>query len=261
MKQLVLLLFSMLCFSAEAQVPSYHPFVEDGKVWRYEGSNPNSAPEYYETWVRTYWLEGDTVIGNYRCHKLYLKNTYTHNKIERSYCGALFEDGAQVFHIWPNSETPYLLYDFSCKKGDDVTIWGTKLTISDRFNVQFNESSYVVLKWCLSDEVESIYKIFDSICIDGVGDPSGLIDFIDSWYPDSYRYKLLSCEVKGEVVFDYQSFQKTMAVCQPFLETCDSPSSPHNGQYFDLTGRRIPDTQALGSRHGVFIKNGKKILR
>ena len=250
MKQFVLLLFSLLCISAEAQEPSYRPFVEDGKVWRYEGSNPNDEPTYYEIWERTYWLDGDTVIGNHHCHKLYV------NKSEPDYWGALFEDGAQVFHIWPNSKTPYLLYDFSCQKGDEVTIWGNKLIIQDKYNVQFNESPHVVLRWRHKE-----YDIFQSIWIDGIGDPSGLTEYVGSWDPGSYCYKLLSCEVNGEVIFDRKAFQDAVTGCQPLLETYDSSSSPYHGQYFDLQGRRLPSGQALPSRHGVFIRDGKKILR
>ncbi len=248
MKQLVILLLSMLSFSAVAQEPSYRPFIEEGKVWHYEGSNPDSPPEYRQTWMKNYWLEGDTVISTYQCTKLYVTSTGTIEKNERYYCGALFEYGANVFFIFAGSDKPSLLYDFSCQKGDDVIIWNRALMIQERFLVQLNGSAYVVLKWSPKE-----CEVYQSLWIEGIGDSNGFLEYIDSWNPGSYSYKLLSCEVKGRVVFDYQTFQNTVTGSQSLRDTRGSSFSPYNSPYFDLTGRRL----AAPPKRGMFIEGGK----
>lgn len=244
MKLLVILLFSMLSFSAVAQEPSYRPLIEEGKVWHYEGSNPNSPPEYRQTWMKSYWLEGDTVIGTYQCTKLYATSNGTIEKIERCYCGALYEDGAKVFHIPAGSVTPHLLYDFSCQEAQVVIISNSALIIVNRFAVPCNGVSRIVLNWYPKE-----FTLIQNSWIEGIGSTFDLLEYIGCWNPGNYSYTLLSCEVKGKVIFDSQAFKSIMTGCKPL-----SASPTVNSHRYDLTGRRLTATPAKG----VYIESGRK---
>ena len=183
-------------------VTNYLSFVEEGKVWHYEVSNPNAGSEHYSEWLTDYMLEGDTIIGNYNCKKLYVTSDCPFNKRERLYSGALFEKDSLVYHIYPNGTEPYLLYDFTPQKGDDVSIGGISLTIRDRQNIPYNGKPWLVLTWSPKD-----FDIYKSLLIEGIGCPdSEILNYYDSWTPGAYRYKLLSCEVNGKEIFSTNTF-------------------------------------------------------
>ena len=78
------------------------PFVQDGKVWVYEGRNYND-----KVWNEIFSLEGDTIIGSRQCMKLYYTSDYPFGSSDHSYKGAISEeDGGNVFIIVPDSSTP-----------------------------------------------------------------------------------------------------------------------------------------------------------
>lgn len=61
----VLFLALMAYTGMHAQVP-YHPFIEDGKVWKVAHYRNELLPDY---WTENYYFEGDTIIADIHCVK------------------------------------------------------------------------------------------------------------------------------------------------------------------------------------------------
>lgn len=109
MKSYFLLLFIaidiMSCYSQDIQ---YHPFVEEGKVWNMKCSHAFPQPVDYDY---CYYIQGDTLIANVACKKMYAYNELDTKATE--YKLALYEDNCIVYFILKNQEVSYVLYDFS----------------------------------------------------------------------------------------------------------------------------------------------------
>ncbi|MCR4835070.1 MAG: T9SS type A sorting domain-containing protein [Bacteroidaceae bacterium] len=104
---------------AQAQVAEIS-FLEKGKEWVYEGS-PTSGITFHNH----YFLSGDTIIDGQRWMRLFSekKNVYYGNIVEeKSYEGALIEDGSKIWFVHNQCTDRVLLYDFSLKSGDQVRI-------------------------------------------------------------------------------------------------------------------------------------------
>ena len=77
-------------------------------------------------------------------------------------------------------------------------------------------------------------------------------------YPERhYRSMLVHFERNGEVLYDVWPEK---SITDGVYSTCKE-TTPIDNTLFDLQGRRLSSGQALPSRHGVFIRDGKKILR
>ena len=72
-----------------------------------------------------------------------------------------------------------------------------------------------------------------------------------------YRSMLVHFERNGEVLYDVWPEK---SITDGVYSTCKE-TTPIDNTLFDLQGRRPSSGQALPSRHGVFIRDGKKILR
>ena len=210
MKRLLLFVgfINILSLCSHAQDSSSRPFIEEGKTWVYEVSNPNSNPYYYEEWTETFQLTGDTLINSHNCKKLYHSRTGSkwQPELDLLYGGALFEDEGKVYIVYPKGQALQLLYDFSCKKGDSRVIGGYELEILEKLNVSYAGLPLHILIWS-PKEMDQLQ--YNSILVEGIGSPDNdLIHYYDEWLPDSYRYKLLSCNVNGTEIFNYDIFQE-----------------------------------------------------
>jgi hypothetical protein len=100
--------------SANAQ--SYSPFDTTNISWNefYETEDPVNIS------FMDYFVSGDTIIGNYRYHKIF--QTYNY---DTKYVGAFRESNKVVLYIgmdywWFDTDTSVILYDFTKNIGDTV---------------------------------------------------------------------------------------------------------------------------------------------
>ena len=104
---------------------TYHPFVEDGKVWKVgdvTSGNPVQLVDYY-------YFDGETIIDGKTCKQMmrqrYVSPDYaeTHNLSQDNiYVGAWYEEDKKVYFSDANSEQLTLMYDFSVDANDTIEI-------------------------------------------------------------------------------------------------------------------------------------------
>ena len=104
MKDFKWLAILILCFShvfLRAQ-DEQRPFIEEGKVWlvRVDG-------QYYSDLIRSYCLDGDTVIDGHPCKKLLMHDILPQGN--STYRGALREENGRVWRYVPEETAPVLL--------------------------------------------------------------------------------------------------------------------------------------------------------
>ena len=117
MKDFKWLAILILCFShvfLRAQ-DEQRPFIEEGKVWlvRVDG-------QYYSDLIRSYCLDGDTVIDGHPCKKLLMHDILPQGN--STYRGALREENGRVWRYVPEETAPVLLYDFTAEAGEEVVM-------------------------------------------------------------------------------------------------------------------------------------------
>ena len=132
--------YSMDARSNASGVP-YRPFVEDGKSWLLTYSYAHGWMPVFK--AERYYIDGDTLVGEQQCKKLMLRvNDYENKLSETTLYRLLFEKDRKVYYYPATADAsatePIMLYDFSAKVGDEVTLGGiedTDLTETRRFQI------------------------------------------------------------------------------------------------------------------------------
>ena len=270
----------MTCMSVQAQTEEleYHPFVEEGKVFKTQG--------YIKEDFTYTEIEGDTLINGEVWKKVYNSMPWR-NRLDHSYFAAVREEDKKVYAIAKDSDRPRLLYDFSMgfDEGnlDFVTcgIEGTdfgclidyrsgekcdkllgcnflsRLYLEDIDTVRLDDGSERRrFTFCLTDRNFATVMIADSIIwIEGLGSCSGPFS---PWMPrikmvefDDEPLYNISYYLNGKLITDSSGFyntDKSSAVSSP------NPAREQNGIY-DLLGRSLP----AKLEQGIYIRDGKKI--
>ena len=185
----------------------YHPFVEDGKVWKLGEiiGSPVQLVEYY-------YFDGDTIIGGKTCKQMmsqryvspdYPEYDYYSQRPSLNYVGAWYEENKQVYTYDTTNKQFRLMYDFSTNANDTLQldnhpyylyvvgprktggIKGFKGAYREVWECGDEESIYRCAPWM--EGVGIVYgpPIFNVFNVE-LGDPS--------WY-------LMSCTVGDEVIY------------------------------------------------------------
>jgi len=216
--------------------------LQDGKVWHYRASNPDASPAYYKEWDETYSLKGDTMIDSYRCMKLYYTSNGPYNSCNRSYLGALFEEGEYVYYLTKGSTTPVLLYDFSCEQGTTVQVSSHKFFINERMLFKYRDEYLTVIDW---SPIEG-GKVYDDhyFWIVGLGSEIDLLNETPVWWDGCVWKELVTCKLNDQVIYDRDEFWSSAQYVKedevPFTEgqmaTIVLPTEPEasKGKYYRL---------------------------
>ena len=221
------------------------PLVEEGKTWVTENyaENPNVP-----NWFITHQLRGDTIIGEWNCKKLYrYDGSFPDPDKEMYYC-AMFETNGKTYMIGKGENSPQLLYDFSAKKGDNVSVYCFP-----------GADEYVQLE-IVSDELDWDTNLYGRKLVShdeadgrvfgrwlyGIGDKCGLFG-TSQWacHLVGGGSSLVCCYVGDEVL--YGSVPSGIA----YTSQVSAPS------LHDLQGRRLN----AEPQKGVFIRGGKKVAK
>ena len=218
MKNYIIVLLGLAFTQTIAAQGGYNPLVEEGKAWHYNLSAIRFDGDIW-TWDETYSLEGDTAIGYFLCQKLYYSCSDPYFT-DHEYMGAMYELGKKVYYIAPDSTNATLMYDFSCKPGDTVSVrsyghhtWFDML-IKKKRRVSYLGENLTVIDWSpmgdwgYSGEVEVYENCPGTVWIEGIGSPADFLYSCPTWgygagVPSSH---LVTCTLDGEVIFDIDDF-------------------------------------------------------
>ena len=223
---------------------SYNRMLKEGKQWEYE----HHVWNYDHTVTKViYTLTGDTIINGKSYYKLYRQE----EDGKPEYKAALREEGGTVYGYWWNPEVEVRTIDFDpyffseetmdfYSQGDDVREEIDSISVKGR--------AFVRHKYWLNG-------VGPIIAVEGVGyEENGILGmYFGSFMSDYLRF--VACYEDGECIFDASDFNK------PGIDTEIKvvESNRHTGTniFYDLQGRRIQGEP----QHGVYIRNGKKVMR
>jgi len=252
-KQILFAVLLLVSMSAAAQEwdHEYRPFVEEGKHWNYiHDVAVIGGPKEYN-YLYSYVLKGDSLINDIPCKKIYKERDE-----KTTYMGAMYEKDAKIF-LFPVNETKEgLLYDFSLKRGETITIEISQTTIlckdiklSTYEGIERKIILYIPIDNSISEEdKERILNMDDDsfpYWIEGIGSPTDLIGNIDM--PGNYNH-LFSCNLNGKTLFRDGYYSN-------IHNAVNTPFSSDN--LFDLQGRPLSTPPS----RGMYIQNGKKVIK
>lgn len=236
---------------------NYHPFIEEGKVWKVAVLRNEIIPGDY--WIESYYLGGDTIIAGVHCKKM------MHG--EAKYSGAVYEEGMKVWYFAPGSQSEALLYDFGVKEGDTVTplmdyLGGDETyscVVTDILTVQNDGENLRCIFLSPQEGMDYSDQIF-GVWVEGIGStvcPVADVPLIMT----PVGQALHECYVGEKGLYSsglrlavYDAMQE-VEVRKTAIHDISDPSFT-NHQIFDLSGRCLNTSP---TRHGVYIKNGKKV--
>ena len=268
----VLYMISMYVMAQPSQL-EYRPFAQDGKTWVARmGYTPED--EYYNK------ISGDTLINGEHWKKVYNSTCGFEWAEFISYYAAVRDEGKRVYAIARGSKKPRLLYDFNLKVGDFIrcgiegNAFGCLLDNEPLDSLLgFPLSAYLYVERIdtvmaegqmqrrftlnLLDGFMAPYRnteeeLIEVVWIEGVGSGAGPFS---PWRPtpslDSY---FLNCYINKNTIYAFPDIDYT-------IKTNALPDSytfsPKEKESYDLQGRPVQST----SKHGVYIKDGRKVIK
>ena len=183
--------------------PTYHPFIEEGKVWKvgHGSRNPIQFVEYY-------YFDGDTIIDGKTCKQMmcqrYVNAEHPDYAIisqlpSLSYVGAWYEENKKVYFCYATNNQFTLMYDFSVDDNATLQIHGQSYVIGPKQTggIKGFKGTYrdVMMLW---DEEQNPYN---TTWLEGVGGIEGPIYNVylgEEYHGGAF---LMSCTVGDEVIY------------------------------------------------------------
>jgi hypothetical protein len=189
--------------------PTYHPFIEEGKVWKvgHGSRNPIQFVEYY-------YFDGDTIIDGKTCKQMmcqrYVNAEHPDYAIisqfpSLSYVGAWYEENKKVYFCYATNNQFTLMYDFSVDDNATLQIHGQSYVIEPKQTggIKGFKGTYrdVMMLW---DEEQNPYN---TTWLEGVGGIEGPIYNVylgEEYHGGAF---LMSCTVGDEVIYFYDEYE------------------------------------------------------
>ena len=239
--------------SAQDWDHEYVPFVEEGKEWNCKTVRVDSHETNSIDCIFT--ISGDTLIDNCNYKKVLCEYEEFYGDKEQHYFCAVREIAYQVRFIKENQAEEMLLYDFGLPKD---TLWmsydDNEFARTRGHHRRYFPTRQYAYNLCaiVNGEVNSSYSY--GFWIEGVGYAYGnpfefTLERFNHKFPNDIC--VMSCRKGDELYFDFEWTAAPTSVSAPQTQVSTSE------KLFDLQGRRI-----LGEpKHGVYIQNGKKVIR
>jgi hypothetical protein len=271
MKKCMLFIFvSMMLLSTRtwAQIEDYHPFLKEGKVWNCLMYDHRA--DYQEELARAYILritfnmivEEDSIVDG-RVYKIMnYKPTYAERLYDdfniiipvsdvvnelRYYPKLWREEDRKVYGLDSRREEMY--YDFSAEP-DSVVYVGqeTATKISSIDMVTANGQEFRRFNLSFDGRTGPVW-------IEGVGHPDAPFRVWGEEVNGGPQFQLLSCYEDGKIIFTQADFNSPSGV--DGIEPVAPVLPKKGGLIYDLQGRRLQGEP----KHGMYIQNGKKVMR
>ena len=243
-----------------AQEVESRPFAEDHKVWIYQ--------HYYfpQKYHSKYYTEGDTVIANIPCFKLYGEKKEENGIV---YLGGIYDQEKKSYWIPEGEVIPRLLLDFSREAGDVFMIGNDNLLVEKDTVMVFGDATglmypcqyrvFLIYNKTQSYDEGRDYNLSKGYWIEGVGSTAPYYFYPSYW--DGYNYnRMAACLVNGGLIYCDEEYV-------PVTNHIEShKKNPKNNLlFYDLQGRMLQSNKATKLQNntllkGVYIVNGKKVV-
>lgn len=202
----------------------------DGKVWNCVQRMYNDQTGEYDR-PYTITVVGDTIIGDSKCKRL--TQVWGDDTATMFHFAALERD-SRLYLVVDEEQREYL--NFNLAVGDADGIEGCVTAIG-----------YITVNGIRTKRLTIERRGYLQYIVEGIG-------LSDDWqrYPvvNSYYNVLISVELNGVTIFTAEDFSAgTTGIRSIEPATKESPT-------YDLQGRKVAE-----SRHGIYIKNGRIILK
>ena len=251
----------------------YIPFVVEGKVWEVCVGKyyPQEAVKWGTSYVKTYYIKGDTLIGGRTCKKVYtydLYETLPARITPTTLYACIYEENKRVYLIAPGSETPGLLYDFGLEEGksaafrlvdyrDAQRTVGSVFTAINRdyvnhvagIDYRLIDREVLRTKYSCAPENPNIPNS-QIWCYEGVGSVDGpLSTLLEDVNPEEVAVPYdVRCLVNNVPLYGlFTSVEIGATSIAPPTRT------DRESLIFDLSGRRLTEKP----EHGIYIQNGR----
>lgn len=243
--------------------------LEDNKTWKVLDYAFNAPIEYHKLYTLS--IIGDSICGGRTWKKLAITSKETH------WIKLVREENKRIFLFdkeHPSGGIP--LFDFSKTTGDEFVVHPglvvtEGLTSSSPLNAKVCEdavvfnSGYPYRAITLACEEEAFIGETDvahTTWLERIGNLTFPFSnpFVNPDEISGHALMVVECSVDGEVIYsDVPSNIAAVPNWEEILSGINTPSnsSIHSPTLFDLQGRRLATPPA----RGVFIKNGKKVIR
>ena len=259
MNRLFAFIVLLMCFLGTNEAWSqewdheYVPFVEEGKVWNCSTSGVEIPEINFFDCVFT--MSGDTLIGEHNYKKVLCEyEKFYGDKLQHYYC-AVREEEHHVFLIEGDSTKEKLLYDFS--------------NPLDTIIQSYADCQYARCAWMRTDGVPTgqyefpLFKLINGeiniyyglgFWMEGVGILYGnpfefVLEKSNHKFPNDIY--VVSCKKGDKLYFDLEWTVAPTSASVPQTQVSTSD------KFFDLQGRSIQGSP----KHGMYIQNGKKVMR
>ena len=228
----------------------YIPFVEEGKVWICGIINSEAELDAKDC---VFTIKGDTLINDICYKKVLCKfEKYYGDSLQHYYC-AVREEACRVYSVKLDATEEFQLYDFS---SPHETIY-----------LSYHNEDYVRCSGGILDGYPKsqwmfrITKVVNGVISrysygfwwEGVGYSKNPFIHILDLDKSSYisRISVISCMKDGKYIYKKEWTAQPSSVINNTKETTSRKS------IFDLQGRRIQGEP----KHGVYIRDGKKVMK
>ena len=186
----------------------YHPFVEEGKVWKV--GNTQTILDNSVQVVDYYYFAGDTIIGGKTCKQMMCQRFVNPNHPYYEYfpkspskVGAWYEENKKIYFYDETRQSTRIMYDFSLNANDTLlflTDWSSPFIIGPKQTggIDGFKGVYRDIRMC-GEEGQSY---LDTFWLEGVGCIRGPISNpCDPILGDPKPEFLMSCTVGDEVIY------------------------------------------------------------
>ena len=239
--------------SAQDWDHEYVPFVEEGKVWNCQLVSSEGGKKKSKDCVFT--MQGDTIIGNQIYKKVLCEyKKYYGDSAQHYYC-AVREEAYRVYSVEPEATDEEFLYDFS-SPSDTLYFSYPDCEfgrIEGRCLDGYPKNQYMFdIQKVINGKANILYSLGE--WWEGVGYRFGnpFVFFLDQDNQEQTpEIFVMSCMKGDEYIY------KLDWTVQPSSVTSSTERMTPQKELFDLQGRRIQGEP----KHGVYIQNGKKVMR
>ena len=229
----------------------YHPLLKDGKVW----ISSYIAYGYYEIEYVKY-VKGDTIVDGEKYFKMYTNMTDLDTGGMRigTRPELLQEADRKVWKLSKNREGEWvkrMLFDFGQEVGETFKCILNDVTLTLVGIDSISVGGTVRRRYTHEYTCPPRDDVYRQYWVEGIGSQCGPLTSSRA-YNNS---RLKSCYEDGVCIFTGDDFSL------PPLTAGIKPAGPSSREQqpplYDLQGRRLRDEPA----HGIYIKDGKKVLR